>query len=206
MDCYVYVYKDAAGVVRYVGKGCGNRAASHIALALALNEGRRKERASRFTWWLAKCLRNGVAFSYDLVKTALTDDQAFELEKRLISEHKRLREGGTLYNTLSGGDGFTRADAKFLSNQPETRKRKSDAVRAALAKPEVRERLRAASKEANGRPHRREQAREKALAEWKLPERRSAASKRAKELWADPAWAEKRRAELVARNKRKSAQ
>ena len=96
MSCYVYVYKDDAGVVRYVGKGSGVRFKEHTSLARSLNAGRRLERASHFTRWLAKCLRQGRAFHHEIVASGLTDEEAFALECQLIQRHKRLREGGTL--------------------------------------------------------------------------------------------------------------
>ena len=200
--CYVYLYRDAHGVPRYIGKGCGDRALSHIGLAAALNQGRRHERATHFTRWLAKCLRECEPFTCETVRDGLLDAQAFKLEQELIAKHKRHREpGGTLYNTLAGGEGFTSADAKRISNRPDVKLKKSLAVKAAFNNPDARKRLSEATKESNGRAGRREQARQKALLEWAAPERRAAAARRAKELWADPHWAAARRAELVARNK-----
>jgi hypothetical protein len=201
MGCYVYGYRDAHGILRYIGKGSGSRCTEHISLAKALNDGRRLGRASHFTRWLANCLREGKAFSCEKLLEGLTDEQAFAAEIELIATHKRLREGGTLYNTLEGGEGFTREDAKLISSSEAVRAKKSAAVRAALSKPEVKARLRAATKEANNRPHRIEQQRIKALAEWESPSRRQAAAQRARELWSDPVWSEQRRRELVSRNK-----
>lgn len=203
MSCYVYAYKDGSGIIRYVGKGTGNRANEHISLAKAINEGRRKDRATYFTRWLAKCLREGKEFSIEVLQKDLTDEQAISLEIDLIATHKRKREGGTLYNTTQGGDGFTREDAKFFHNQPEMKLKKSAAMKKAFANPETRERMRLAHEEANRRPHRRLQAQEKAIVEWQRPERKAAAAQRAKELWADPIWSANRRSELVERNKSK---
>lgn len=204
MRCYVYIYKDSAGVVRYVGKGTGSRIKDHVSLARSLNAGRRLERASHFTRWLAKCLRTGAGFTWEVVCGGLSDAEAFAMEQQLIAKHKRAREGGTLYNTLDGGEGFTTADAQRTQKLPGVQAKKSAALKAAFAKPDVLERLRQATTESNGRPHRRIQAREKAIAEWARPQRRATAAQRARELWADPAWAAERRAELVARNKRGS--
>ena len=204
MRCYIYVYKDASGVVRYVGKGSGNRHKAHISLARSVNEGLRLAQATDFTHWLAQCLRDGAEFSFELIQEGLSDEDAFALEKALISKHKRIREGGTLYNALRGGEGFSTAQAQRIQADPSFQARKSVAMRAAFARPESRDHLRRATKESNGRPHRRAQSREKALAEWQRPERREAAAKRAQELWADPEWSAKRRAELVERNKRKA--
>lgn len=201
MSCYVYVYRDEAGVIRYVGKGSGARCKDHIALAKAHNQGRRLERISHFTRWLAKCLREGREFSHELVAEGLADEQAFELERKLIAQHKRVRQGGTLYNTLEGGEGFTREDARRIQGDPELQRKKSEGLKRAFADPATKARLVAATAEANGRAYRREQARVKALAEWQKKERQEAASQRAKELWADPTWSAQRRAELAARNK-----
>ena len=202
-NCYVYVYKDEGGVPRYIGKGRNDRMNEHIALAAALNQGRRQEKATHFTRWLAKCLRTGRRFSCEIVQGGMSDEAAFDLEKRLIAEYKRCREsGGSLYNTLSGGDGFTSEDAKRISNDPAVKAAKSAGVRKAFTDPEMRARLAAATRESNGRPHRREQARQKAMAEWRSEERKSAASQRAKELWADPEWAARQREAIARRQKR----
>ncbi len=292
---YVYSWSDEAGVVRYIGKGSGSRATDHLADARAYNE-RGKKTRSRFVRLLAASLRQGQAFTHDVLCDGLGEEEAYALEITLISEHKRLEEGGTLYNLDVGGSGLSSQRAKELWADPEKRalymagwvsgedrarrtahlrseeykratsermkalwadegwaadkkaklrernkavrgsltkklredaefekafsekvkegfaamspekraamlKNKSESIRAAFAKPEVKARLRAATKEANNRPHRIEQQRAKALTEWQQSERREAAARRAQELWADPEWSAKRRAELAARNK-----
>lgn len=200
-NAYVYIYKDDTGVPRYVGKGRGSRITDHITLATAHNEGRRLERATHFTRWLAKCIRLGKVFSYEIHTNNLSDDAAFKLEAELIARLGRSRKGGTLYNTTAGGDGFTSEDAKEIAARPDVKRKKQEALERNLADPKFRAKLSQATKESNGRPHRREQAREKATAEWKKEERRAAAAQRARELWADPAWSAKRRKELEERNR-----
>lgn len=116
-DCYVYIYRDAAGVARYVGKGTGARMHKHLQLAAAINEGRER-RATHFTRWLAKCIRTGTAFTSEVHAAGLSEERAWALEVKLIALFKRHRQpGGTLYNQTAGGDGFASEDVRELRRQ-----------------------------------------------------------------------------------------
>ncbi len=204
-DFYVYVYKNHTGKPLYVGKGRGNRCKEHISLAKAINDGRRLERRTPFTNWLAKQLRDGKDFSCAIIVSGLSEKQAYEAEVAAIKQFGRVKidAGGTLLNRLKGGDGINSEDAKRLKSTPEARANASKATKLALSDPETRKRMSAATKVSNGRPERRAQSREKAMTEWAKPARRIAAANRAKELWSDPVWSAQRRAELVDRNKSK---
>lgn len=68
---YVYAHKDAEGVIRYIGKGSAKR---------AYNFG------SRGTAW-EEIFKDFSEDNIVIIKNELTEDEAFLLEKQLISEH-----------------------------------------------------------------------------------------------------------------------
>jgi hypothetical protein len=199
---YVYVYKDAAGAPKYVGKGAGQRDRDHISIAKALNDGRRLEKATHFTRWLAKCLRTGATFTIERWYEDLDEEVALALEIDTIAALGRWRidNGGVLLNKLVGGDGITSADALRFAATPGVKEKRAAARAKLLADPAFRERLSAATKESNGRPHRREQMRTRATQQWSEPAALQAKREQAARQWADPAWQAARKEELVARN------
>ena len=183
---YVYIYKDSKGTPRYVGKGCGNRWKSHIAVAKRLLAGFNKKQATTFHCWLANQLKAGKQFTLEKIAENLTEKSSIDLEIATIKAigRRSFDCGGTLLNWQEGGEGSTSEAAIRKAQDPSYRKKLSDST-----------------KKSNGLEHRREQSRTKALAEWTSSERKAAAEKRARELWADPVWAAQRRAHLVSRNK-----
>lgn len=204
-DFYVYGYRDHKGIMRYIGKGRGNRCNDHVSLAKSINEGRRLDRRSPFTNWLAKQIRANKPYTIERLSEGLDEQSAFVLEIATIKALGRLKReiGGVLLNRLEGGDGVTSEDARRFQSEPGFKEKHSAALLKVTSTEEFRKRLSEATKESNGRPHRRQQSREKALSEWQSETRKSAAIEKAKQLWADPVWSAARRKELVERNKKR---
>jgi hypothetical protein len=197
MSYGVYGLQDAEGRIRYIGKGkvqsdggCA-RWAEHQSRARSSSV----KRKYKLHNWLAK--NKGWRFCW-LVQ-GLTEAEAYAQERQLVERQRKLL-GRALLNASQGGRGMTSAEAKLLANLPTTKSKKSEGMRRAWSDQSRKAKWKAALKEANGKRHRREQSRAKALEEWKAEDRRAAARQRAKDLWADPAWAAARRAELRARN------
>lgn len=205
---YVYVYKDAAGTPRYVGKGTGKRDRDHISIAKALNDGRRLERATHFTRWLAKCLRTGAALTVERWYEGLDEEVALALEIDTIAAIGRwhIDKGGVLLNKLVGGDGITSADALRFQAAPGVQRKKSEALKAAFKDPVARARLKAGTTEANRRPYRRAQQSAQATLLWADPVALQAKREQAARQWADPVWSAARRKELAERNASKELQ
>ena len=103
---YVYNLIDADGVVRYVGKGTGRRAESHLGVILALAAGAPTTRASKVHHRFAADIRVGRQFRVAVVADGLSQADAYAMEARLIAKHRRETEGGILWNVLAGGEGF----------------------------------------------------------------------------------------------------
>lgn len=103
---YVYNLIDADGVVRYVGKGTGRRADSHLGVILALAAGAPATRASKVHRRFAADIQIGRQFRVAVVADELSQADAYAMEARLIAKHRRETEGGSLWNVLAGGEGF----------------------------------------------------------------------------------------------------
>jgi len=105
-DYYVYTISAADGVTRYVGKGRRGRAFFHECKARALLVDPTILRASRVHRRMAAELARGRELTLRFEAEGLTQEQAYEKEAELIALHRRIGEGGTLWNYLIGSPGF----------------------------------------------------------------------------------------------------
>ncbi len=134
---YVYNLIDADGVVRYVGKGTGRRADTHLGVILALAAGAPVARASKVHRRFAADIELGRQFQVAVVADGLSQADAYAEETRLIAKHQRETEGGTLWNVLAGGEGFQgilRDDWILVARQAAATKELSGSGRRAGAK------------------------------------------------------------------------
>lgn len=124
-----YVYQiEVDGIVRYVGKGTGDRVQRHIGKAKRINvmrEGGAKVRTTPFHNKLAKALREERLITSTIVASDMADDAAFAMEIELIAQFPVEQ----LWNLRSGGEGFTSADMHRLWSDPEFRNKVSAAIR-----------------------------------------------------------------------------
>jgi hypothetical protein len=104
-DYYVYRLVDAYGVTRYVGKGRKRRAFhhEHAARRVIANPTKSAPRIYRF---MAAEIQAGREFTIHYEATELTQPQAYDIEATTIARYRRISEGGTLYNYLSGNPGW----------------------------------------------------------------------------------------------------
>lgn len=87
MRFYVYLYRcPRAGHPVYVGKGCGNRAWSHL----------RGSSNAEFARWLI----SNPDLEPEIIDEGLSEDAAYAKEAMIIKAYGRLSEGGTLFNVL----------------------------------------------------------------------------------------------------------
>lgn len=105
-DYYVYTISDTDGIARYVGKGRKGRAFFHERKARTLLIDPTILRAARVHRRMAAELARGREFTLCFEAEGLTQEQAYEKEAELIAQHRRIREGGTLWNYLGGSPGF----------------------------------------------------------------------------------------------------
>lgn len=96
-----YVYAISVdGVLRYVGKGTGNRAWVHLSGA---KRGNRR---------IAAAVKRGQSVQVTIIQSDLTDAEAFDLEEQMIAQIGREDIGaGPLWNLATGGLGGTREGA-----------------------------------------------------------------------------------------------
>jgi hypothetical protein len=101
---YVYCYAEpGASHPFYIGKGQGERAFEHLT-------GYYLRGRTHFYAKLRKMLRNGIEPRIDFLYVALTEEEAFDLERSLIRKWGRLNLGtGCLCNLTDGGDGASGA-------------------------------------------------------------------------------------------------
>ena len=115
-EFYVYTHhKQSDGSIFYVGKGKGNRAHKF--------EGRNN-------LWNRTADKHGVEVR--IIATNLTQQEAFDLEVRLIEQHGRINiNTGSLVNFTDGGEGVSGA-----VHSAKTIAKRNDAIRSAHSKPE----------------------------------------------------------------------
>jgi hypothetical protein len=134
VGCYVYeIIVD--GVVRYIGKGRGNRMHKHAVAArrlIRLRESGEKVRARKFLNKLAKSMRSGSSIDIRVVCDNMSDESAFAMEMEKISALGRSQ----LWNSTEGGEGNTSEYAKQLWADPEFRERHKISHRRATSSPE----------------------------------------------------------------------
>lgn len=105
MKYYVYIYKNPKTLDPfYVGKGCGNRAYSHLEKAKKIRKG------SRESLCIVECrklLKENLEPIIEIVSENLDELRAFVAEKEFIKKYGR-RDicTGILTNQTDGGDGF----------------------------------------------------------------------------------------------------
>lgn len=149
MKAYVYIIL-VDGVLRYVGKGTGDRIRHHLKLCRSIARRRAKGQkvvTTKFYNRLTKALNAGASIECEIVADRLTDQAAFELEIAMINGH------GGLWNKAPGGQGFSSEqwrDKKFrkkmaqreqLKRTPEYRKRRSQINQELWDDPAMREKL-----------------------------------------------------------------
>lgn len=221
-----YVYAIAVdGVVRYIGKGNGNRTKEHLRIVARLAEGLPggpKEQVVHRR--LAKAKKAGSEIAIERISSGLTDSEAYELERVEIAKGMAT---GELWNLHEGGIGatseFARAkwqDPQYRANQaaavrdPRVRQRRSEAQREAQNRPDVRQRVRAAQRNAWARPECRANKVAAAERNWSSQEYRDAVvagrkaqwtqelrakqSRTLSKLWSEPAARAAQRARLRA--------
>jgi hypothetical protein len=125
---YVYVFYDARpeklGVPIYVGKGSGNRMKKHLNLSSNVILQRILEDTRRL----------GLEPDCRIVHRFSNENDAYNMEMKIIREFKRIDQGGTLVNFTDGGEGG-------LNPTLETRERMSLSHKGKKWTPETRTKL-----------------------------------------------------------------
>lgn len=126
-------------VLRYIGKGRSGRASTHFLIAKRLIRDRaqgKRVRTSRFYNALASALKKRRTVAINILHTGLSDEDAYLLEARLISECPH----GQLWNVIAGGKG---GDPEFFRRfwlNPSNRLAASEKTKAKWQDPEYRKR------------------------------------------------------------------
>jgi hypothetical protein len=133
-----YVYEILVdGLVRYIGKGSGNRACSHISIIRRIARDGASPKASRFHHTLAADLLNGREVAYRFAAKGLTETEAFALEVQMIEAAPK----GSLFNVLPGGLGGASSFMKRMWANPKLREERIAALAASVT-PQKGERIR----------------------------------------------------------------
>lgn len=178
MKAYVYAII-VDDVVRYIGKGTGNRADKHLRIMHSILRRRAAGELVRATHLhnrMAKAWRNGSSIEIEILIDGLTDDAAFAKEIELIASIRV----GQLWNQTIGGENPPKAisrSAEFITkvtasniktwSDPELRARQSAEKKVHWLRPEYRAKL----EPVNRRP--KPSVSEKAKARWADPEFRA---------------------------------
>lgn len=97
---YIYCYKKPNGEIFYIGKGTGHRYKRH------LSEAKNTDKKDYKTNTIRKIMKNGEEPIIEIMKDNLTEDEAYELEEKLIKHYGRVNNGtGILTNLTDGGLG-----------------------------------------------------------------------------------------------------
>lgn len=180
--CYVY-WVAIDGIVRYIGKGTGNRLSSHYSRARALNEKRAlglKAKAHKLHNKMAKAMRDGREITHSIMCDGLTDDEALDIETREILA----APDGQLWNIWAGGLGSSQVSE-------ELRGLLSEAAKKRYADPAEREKTRIAINKARAlMPERWAGAADAMRRTWSDPEKRASMSKASADKWKRPGYKE----------------
>lgn len=198
MTTGAYVYAILVdGIVRYVGKGNGNRTREHLRIVARLVAGQPggpKEQVVHRR--LAKAQMSGCSILIDKVAVGLTDAEAYNVEREVISAAPK----GQLWNLHEGGIGTTSdfarakwADPEYRANQakamrdPVVIERRRAAQREAQNRPDVRARVKAAQRKAFSRPEFRAQLSASRVRMWQNGEYRAKVVAGRKAQWTPEA-------------------
>jgi hypothetical protein len=99
--CYVYEIR-VDGVIRYIGKGCNDRIYSHLieAKRTAGKPGVKIRNLSpHFRKMLVSALRRGASIREKIIRSKLTDAEAYAMEWQMIWDYHK-RHAGQLWNTI----------------------------------------------------------------------------------------------------------
>lgn len=131
---YVYKYLREDGTPYYIGKGSGNRA---------------------YKKWNKKEIKPPVDTTrIVIVEENLTENQAFDLEKKLIAEYGRKDLGtGILYNKTNGGDGSSGHKIGGWKWSEESKSKRKGAGNPSFGKTSSKKQKEIASKIHTGREH-----------------------------------------------------
>lgn len=102
MHFYVYQYSDENDIPFYVGKGKKKRFSLHLSRAKKPRKGKTESSVIR------KCrelLNRGIEPKIEIIADGLSENQAFDLEIKLIEYYGRQTCGGILVNLTVGGEG-----------------------------------------------------------------------------------------------------
>jgi hypothetical protein len=187
---YVYVYRLPDGTPVYVGKGHGKRDRDHLKVARMINSGTFKGYRSKWHNFLAKRLREGFEFSIERVEVSTDEWLVWLLEIQYILQFGRsgVDEGGTLLNTLIGGDGMFSEDAKRIHSSKEARANHKLAGQRMAKDPEWVAKNRAKAKRVAADPSWKKKQKEGAEQNAQRPEWRAKQKLHALRLSQDPVW------------------
>jgi hypothetical protein len=86
---YVYIYKDSAGHITYIGKGQHTRATEHFYIPLkSLHNSNAPRGQAPFSKWLRQQLINHEPVTLQIVSHYLTEQEALALENALLRQHR----------------------------------------------------------------------------------------------------------------------
>jgi len=133
-----YLYEIlVGGIVRYIGKGCGERAKEHERTArriIELRKAGKSVKTSRFYNRLAKAISAGSSIKIAIRGIWDVETVAKDEERKAIASAPR----NQLWNTLPGGEGFDSAFIKKLWNDPAYRDKMTLSSRTRWTNPEYR--------------------------------------------------------------------
>jgi hypothetical protein len=130
---YGYCHPET-GIWRYVGEGHTkdkyDRKTDHLEYAKRLDLPAKNYPNPRLIYWIRKLLRKGLEPKIVILKSGMSQEEAYAQEQKFIARIGRIEDGGTLYNFDSGGLGGKR-------HSEETRRKMSRAQSGKVVPSEV---------------------------------------------------------------------